>query len=223
MQAVILAAGNGTRLAPITREIPKALVEVNGKKLIERIIYELPKEINEVIVVIGSFGKQIKEFLGENFLGKKIKYIKQNKPLGTAHALQICQKILKSKFLVLMGDNIYKRKDIKKCLKNKRCILVYVQEYCFNGSEVVIDKDENFINLQPAHNKNNCQINTGLYVLDRSFFNYDLVRIKNGEYGLPQTLVDVAKQNPIKVERTRKWTQINNYNDLADANKMIIK
>jgi NDP-sugar pyrophosphorylase family protein len=218
MQAVILTAGNGTRLAPLTHETPKALLEVNGQTIIERIINELPKEINEVIIVISNLGEQIKGFLGNNHKGKVIKYILQNKPLGTAHALQICKKLLKNRFLVLMGDNIYRKKDMNKW--HDRCILVYDQQDCFDGSEVVIDEGNNFISLRKAINKNNCLVNTGLYVLDKTFFSYDLVKIKNGEYGLPQTLVNASDGNPIKVEKTKEWIQINNHEDLIKANKI---
>ena len=61
MQAVILAAGKGTRLKPLTNRKPKALVEVSGTPLLERVLVELEKAgITETILVIGFLGEQIK-------------------------------------------------------------------------------------------------------------------------------------------------------------------
>ena len=54
------------------------------------------------------------------------------------------------------------------------------------------------------------------------FFDYDLVKLENAdEFGLPQTMVSIAKKYPIKIVRTKNWIQINNYDDLAKAKKIV--
>lgn len=222
MQAVILAAGSGTRLKPLTDITPKQLLEVGGVSIIERSLKELPKEIDEIIIVIGYLGGMIKEKLGEKFRKKPIRYVEQKKKLGTAHALQICNSYLKGKFLVLMGDDIYNIKDIKKCIKNDLSLLVYESNELFTGNEVLVDGDNYFKGLNKVENKKHVLINTGLYVLDRSFFNYDLVKLeKSEEFGLPQTMASISKKYKIKVERAMNWTQINTLKDLEKANKIL--
>lgn len=222
MQAVILAAGSGTRLKPLTDITPKQLLEVGGVSIIERSLNELPKEIDEIIIVIGYLGGMIKEKLGEKFRKKPIRYVEQKKKLGTAHALQICNSYLKGKFLVLMGDDIYNIKDIKKCIKNDLSLLVYESNESFTGNEVLIDSDNCFKGLNKVKNKKPALINTGLYVLDRSFFNYDLVKLeKSEEYGLPQTMASISKKYKIKIENTKNWVQINTPKDLEIANKIL--
>ena len=79
MKAVILAAGEGVRMRPLTLRTPKPLLQVAGRPLLEHIIYALPKDINELIVVIGYLGDQIKNFLGNEYHGLKIQYIWQKR------------------------------------------------------------------------------------------------------------------------------------------------
>jgi len=124
MQAVILAAGKGTRLRPLTLKIPKPLVSLNDRPILEHIINELPKEIDEVILVIGYLGDKIKKYFGSNFLGKKVKYMVQKEQRGTFHALKQAQKFLGGKFLVLMADDIYSKKDLVRLARSEQAVLV---------------------------------------------------------------------------------------------------
>ena len=82
MQAVILAAGNGTRLRPITNHVPKPMIKIGNKTLLEYNIDNLPSEVDEIIFVIGYLGEQIKDYFGSEFKGKKIKYVEQKELLG---------------------------------------------------------------------------------------------------------------------------------------------
>ena len=68
MQCVILAAGEGTRMRPLTLAMPKPLVPVCGVPLIEHIVRPLPKVIDELIIVIGYKGEMIREYCGEEFM-----------------------------------------------------------------------------------------------------------------------------------------------------------
>src|SRR3989344_5644423 len=88
MQTVILAAGKGIRLRPVTLKVPKPLVLLNDRPILEHILNELPKKVDEVILVIGYLGDKVKKHFGNNFLGKKIKYVIQEEQLGTFHALK---------------------------------------------------------------------------------------------------------------------------------------
>src|SRR3989338_3796895 len=123
MQAVILAAGKGTRLRPLTFKTPKPMVLLNGKPILERTLHQLPKEIDEVIMVIGYLGNKIKKYFGSNFAGKRIKYVVQKEQLGTFHALKQAKKFLKNEFLILMADDIYSKKDLINLAKNEQAVL----------------------------------------------------------------------------------------------------
>jgi len=223
MQAIFLAAGRGSRLQPLTNHVPKAMIRIEGKNLIEHNISKLPKEIDEIILVINYLSEQIINHFGKSFAGRKIKYIKQEKLLGTGHALHQCKDDLRGRFLVLMGDDIYHASDIKKSLKNKRTILTKEIKKEFTGGRIALNKKGDLDKIIEGQHK--CKVNlvnTGLYVLDKNFFKYKLVKLKNkNEYGLPQTMVKMAKDYPIKIEKAFEWMQINDINGLKKAKKLI--
>ena len=88
MQAVILAAGQGKRLRPLTENVPKSLGPVGGKPILEYTMGILPPGIDEVIIVIGYRGDTIRSYFGESFGRLKLTYVEQPIPLGTGEALR---------------------------------------------------------------------------------------------------------------------------------------
>ncbi len=107
-QAVILCGGKGTRLRPITYEIPKPLVPVHGKPLLEHIFDLLKKyEIKKVILSTGHMKERIKEHVGDgNKYGLKIRYVEEDKELGTAGPLRLAKKFIKKTFIMSNGDEL---------------------------------------------------------------------------------------------------------------------
>src|SRR4051812_24473592 len=88
MKCLILAAGKGVRMLPLTEDRPKPLIEIAGKSLLERLISVLPESVTEVGVVIGYKGEMIRERLQSARNGKAITYIEEEQLLGTWHALE---------------------------------------------------------------------------------------------------------------------------------------
>lgn len=107
-KALILAGGKGTRLRPITFEIPKPMVPVQGRPLIEHTINLLRKyDIRDITLSIGHLGEKVKEYFGDGSkFGVKIRYIMENEPLGTAGCLKIAKEWLTEPFIMLNGDNL---------------------------------------------------------------------------------------------------------------------
>lgn len=107
MQAVILAGGLGTRLRPLTYEIPKPMVPINGKPYLEYQINYLKKfGITDVLILIGYLGEQIVEYFGDGSqYGVKITYSKEENPLGTGGAIKLAENQLEDEFLIIYGDS----------------------------------------------------------------------------------------------------------------------
>lgn len=106
-RAFILAGGYGVKMRPFTYEMPKGLIPVNNRPILEHIIDRL-KEINikDIIISIDYLGEKIKEYFGDGSkFGVKITYIENSKPSGTAYPLLAAKNILgKSPFLLIHGD-----------------------------------------------------------------------------------------------------------------------
>ena len=109
MQAVVLAAGEGTRLRPLTEDKPKVLVEVDGKPIIEDVFDNLLDiGVTELIVVVGYMQEKIIERYGDTYRGVPIKYAHQREQLGLAHAILKAEPHVEDDFVLMLGDNIFR-------------------------------------------------------------------------------------------------------------------
>jgi NDP-sugar pyrophosphorylase family protein len=109
-KAFILAGGKGTRLRPITYEIPKPMVPIQGRPLLEHTIEFLKKyEIRDIILSIGFLGDKIREHFGNGSkFGVKISYVDETEPTGTAGPLRLAAPFLEGHhFLMINGDNLF--------------------------------------------------------------------------------------------------------------------
>lgn len=108
MKAVILAGGKGTRLRPLTYAVPKPLLPVNQRPILEHIILHLKKfGITDMILTIGYLGYQIKNYFGDGSdLGFNIEYTEEKKPLGNAGCLNPIKNKLNETFIMMGADNL---------------------------------------------------------------------------------------------------------------------
>jgi len=109
MQAVVLAAGKGTRLKPLTDDKPKVLVEVNGTPLIEDVFDNLiDAGATELIVVVGYKAEQIIDRYGDEYRDIPITYAHQREQLGLAHAILQAEPHVDGDFMLMLGDNVFR-------------------------------------------------------------------------------------------------------------------
>jgi bifunctional UDP-N-acetylglucosamine pyrophosphorylase/glucosamine-1-phosphate N-acetyltransferase len=226
MQAIILAAGEGRRMRPLTETVPKPLLKVAGKSLIEHTFAALPKEIDEVIIVIGYLGEQIKKHLGKSFDGKKIRYVKQEHLEGTAKALFEAREYVTDRFLVLMADDIYSRNDVEVCLKHNQAMLVKQSEKEEPGGKVILNKAGELSNVIEGKSfPVGTLVGTNVFVLNPEFFNYEPVKLtdRKNEWGLPQTVSVMARDYPVDIVQATRWIKITTPEDLKAAEKLLKK
>jgi len=112
MKAIILCAGKGTRLRPLTHTSAKHLIPLANKPALEYGIEKIKEcGIDEIGIIIGEeTGEDIKREIGDGQkFGIKISYIMQKEPLGLAHAVKVARDFLKDEpFLMYLGDNLLK-------------------------------------------------------------------------------------------------------------------
>ena len=106
MKAVILVGGQGTRLYPLTCNIPKAMVPVLNIPFLEHVIHHLSKhQVKDIILAQGHLSQSIESYLGDGSqLGVRLSYLVEDTPLGTAGAIKNAERYLDETFLVLNGD-----------------------------------------------------------------------------------------------------------------------
>ncbi|MFC6733941.1 UTP--glucose-1-phosphate uridylyltransferase AglF [Haladaptatus sp. DYSN1] len=108
MQAVVLAAGKGTRLRPLTEDKPKGMVEVDGKPILTHCLEQLVElDAEEFVIVVGYLKEKIISHYGDEFQGVPITYSHQREQKGLAHALLTVEEHIDDDFMLILGDNIF--------------------------------------------------------------------------------------------------------------------
>jgi len=108
MQGVVFAAGEGTRMRPLTAERPKGLVEVAGRPILDYCFETLvPLGVDELVVVVGYRGDDVVAHFGERFGDVPISYARQEDRTGLAHAVLAAEPHVDGDFLAMNGDNVY--------------------------------------------------------------------------------------------------------------------
>ncbi len=105
MQAVILTAGLGTRLRPVTEHVPKPLIPFWGKPFVAYLLDSLEGLAEEVIIVVGTDG-ELPKALGDSYGNLALKYIEQPAAEGTGDAILRARDLLADEFLLLLGDTL---------------------------------------------------------------------------------------------------------------------
>jgi NDP-sugar pyrophosphorylase family protein len=223
MQCIILAAGKGTRLRPLTENTPKPLVEVAGKPLLDHIVEALPTAIDELIIVTGYLGEQIRDHCGKEFHGRKVTYIHQEEQNGTAKALWLVKDLIKGRFLFMFADDIHGKNDLARALSFSRSMLVSQVDNPEKFGIVVRRPDGTISQMieKPEHAPSNCA-STGAMVLDQNIFQYEPQESKTikGEYYLTEVIERYSKDFPIAVVEQNTWIPIANLDDVERANAL---
>ena len=223
IQAVIMAAGKSTRTWPLTLTKPKPLLKVMNKEIIKHNLDALQGLVSEVIIIVGFKKEMIIEEIGHKYGKLKIRYAEQKRQLGTGHALKYVEKLIKGKFIVMGGDDIFSKKDIKACLRHKYAVLGCKVEdpgrfgvFVVKGKEVkkVVEKPKKFVSGIA---------NAGLYVFDKSVFKFKLRKSQRGEYEIVDYINALIKKERVVCEKVKgRWLSVGNPWDLIEANSVLV-
>jgi NDP-sugar pyrophosphorylase family protein len=188
-QAFILAGGKGMRLRPITYEIPKPLVPLQGKPILEHVIDLLRLyDVRDLVLSIGYLGEKIKEYFNDSKrLGMKITFVEEQQELGTGGPLRLAKNLLKDTFIMVNGDNLINvdlHKMYQAHLENRAkatIALTTVSDPSNYG--VAVLEGERIVRFVEKPRKGEAPsnvINTGMYILEPSVCDM----IPDGSYSL---------------------------------------
>jgi NDP-sugar pyrophosphorylase family protein len=192
MKCIILAAGRGERMMPLTVTTPKPLLEVNGMPMIEYVLGSLGSDIDEVIIVVKYFGEKIKKHLGKKYMGLKIKYV-EGSSRGNVYSFLNTRKYLKDeRFLLIYGDEIPDFTNVENCLAKDLSMLIYKSRFgntWLKDGVMVLNTD--IFNYKP--NTVNFKDLVDAFILDHKV---SLVKAKGfiGEINTPEDIKRVERK-----------------------------
>lgn len=229
MKAVILAAGGGTRMRPLTDTRPKPMLPLANKPLLEHLLLEAKEaDIAEFIFVVGHHAHRVRDYFGDGERwGVSIEYVTQKKHLGTAYALRLVEGAAGDRFLALNGDVIVKKRDIGKMTARDGISLGIIEVEDPQGLGVVEIAGDRIVGLyEKVASPPSNLANTGIYLLTEDIF-HAISRIRRsprGEYEITdclQLLIDDGY--PIRYEKLDYWLDLNYPWNLLAANETLLR
>ena len=223
MKAVLLAAGRGKRFGEVTQTTPKCLLPVAGRPILLHLLENLPAQVSEIIVVLGHLGDQIQRSLGDAYRGRGIRYCLMAPLTGTAGALWSARPYLTGRFLVLNGDDIIGAPDLLRLISYPWAWGIQ-ERPCPRGAYWSMKVDTNgdiagYVPGAPGREGVVACLSTGSFVLGTEIFDLEPVQMKNGEYGLPHTLVQLLGRFHFKAVPIRQWLPVNTPAELQLAQR----
>ena len=215
MKAVILAGGLGTRLRPYTKSLPKPMLPLGGKPILEYEIEWVRKNgIKEIVLCVSYLRNKIEDYFGDGKkFGVKIEYAISKKPLATAGQLKTAEKFIDDTFVCLYGDSIYNfslRNMIKHHKKSRANVTMSLFDYRFNLKYGVIDtKKSGQVTAWNEKPEFSAKINIGCYVMEP-----EVLKLipKNKEYGMD----DVIRKVLSRKKKVSSVTSKNGFIDIGD-------
>ncbi|MBT9163140.1 MAG: UTP--glucose-1-phosphate uridylyltransferase [Chloroflexi bacterium] len=174
-QAIILAAGEGQRLKPFTRLLPKVMLPIAGKPVLQYVVEALAQSgIRRIVMVIGYRREQVQDYFssGQGF-GVEIGYAIQPQQLGTAHALRQARDLADERFLLVAGDNIIEPGTIRPLVNvRSNTMLIRTQEDVSKYGVVIVQDGLVREVIEKPLEKISNQVNTGIYAFNREVFDF---------------------------------------------------
>jgi dTDP-glucose pyrophosphorylase len=168
---VVMAGGKGTRLAPFTHVLPKPLIPINGKPIIQHILDEFAKySISKFYVSVNDKAEMIKAYFNTSGENRLINYIEENKPLGTAGSVKLIEGDIEGSFFLVNCDiiikhNYHKIYDFHKKSKNDLTIIGAKKDYSVPYGVCFINSDNQLTDFKEKPSQTFI-VNTGMYVLE---------------------------------------------------------
>lgn len=225
MKAVILTAGKGERMQPLSFGKQKHLVKILGKSIIEHNLDQLDGLVNGVVLVIRAddICKAIRDTIGQSYKRLKIEYAIQKEALGTGDAAKSALPIIGDKFILMNGDDLYFKEDIEKVLKRFPCLLAKkAQRPQFFGVVGIKNGTVSYLIEKPQRPVSDL-VNIGFYYLPKNILNYSIKKSARGEYEFPDYVKEFIKDNKMYIVEADQWFPVSFCWNVLEANEALIE
>ena len=223
---VIMAAGKGIRMLPLTRYVPKVLVNINGRPFLYYVMKNILKAgYDDIAIIVGYKREKIKEFLDE--FGFKARLISQKKRLGTGHALKQVKAFAKDdNFVVICGDNLWSARDLSAIKNINKFCYISGMEHPRPGNYGVLIEGKGLLKKiveKPKSFVGN-MINVGLYKFTSEIFDAldNIKKSERGEYELTDAISFLAEQGKVKIITLKDyWLDLGSLDDIPKVEQFL--
>jgi UDP-N-acetylglucosamine diphosphorylase/glucosamine-1-phosphate N-acetyltransferase len=228
MKTVILAAGEGTRMRPLTYTRPKVMLPLANKPIVEHLLVEAREVgIAEFVFVVGYHDEQVRDFFGSGEKwGVNIVYVSQRKQLGTADAVKMVEDSVDGNFLLINGDVIVKSQDLKKITEAKYATLGVRKVEDASDLGVVELREGKVVHIYEKTGKPPSNMaNAGVYLFTPEIFSAISRTQKSprGEYEITDSLqLMIDEGYNIRYHELSFWLDISYPWDLLPANEYLL-
>jgi UDP-N-acetylglucosamine diphosphorylase / glucose-1-phosphate thymidylyltransferase / UDP-N-acetylgalactosamine diphosphorylase / glucosamine-1-phosphate N-acetyltransferase / galactosamine-1-phosphate N-acetyltransferase len=239
MKAVLLAAGAGERLMPLTATRPKHLIKVAGKPILQFCLEAVKRaDISEAIIVTHYMGGAIKDYFGDGSkLGLKLTYVEQKAILGTGNAAEVAEPYIDGDFVLIYGDLLFGQDAVKDVLaqfkKGNTAAVMAVVPVDRPENYGIIEQDANgkvkrLVEKPTAEKAPSNLANAGIYAFSKEVFNAlkQTKKSVRGEWELTDAITMLAEEGKtvLAAQLSKEdWFDVGRPWDLLDANNWALK
>ncbi len=217
-QAVVLAAGEGRRIRPLTRYQPKPMIRVAGRPILEYPLDALAAfGVEEVAIVVGHAKTRIQNHFGDDYRGLDVTYLTQQSQLGSGHALQVADGYVDEEFLVVNGDNVIDETMVRgtasRYAESDATAALAVTSTTKSSEYGTVGVRDGLVErIDESDHGGSGRVNTGVYAFNDSIFEaLDRTEFRNGERPLTGAIAElegpvvVATPNGVWFDSSYPW------------------
>jgi len=227
MKAVVLAAGEGKRLRPLTALRPKPMVPVGNRPVLEHVVESLADAgVDELVFVVGYRSDRIQTYFGDgDDWGVDVEYVVQEKQLGSGHALLQAEDSVDGDFLVVNGDSIVDSALVGSLIDAETPAVAVTRSDQPTDYGVVDAEGGRVVGIEEkprVYDAETETINAGVYRFDASVFDEVRTNRADGETSLTDAPVSLADGNDVEAVRVDGWTDVSHLWDLLRVNSAVV-
>ena len=221
MQTVVLAAGEGTRIRPLSDRLPKPMLPVADRPLVAHVVdAAVEAGTDEIVLVVGYAGETVRAYFGESYRGVPVRYAEQTDRAGTADAVRCARDHLSGPFAVLNGDNLYDPPAIASLYRDQPALCVTPVED--PRSYGVISVDDGLVTgiVEKPANPPTALANAGAYAFPAEAAEWlDVPESERGEHEITDVVSQVIETHDVRPVELDRWLDVGRPWELLAANE----
>ncbi|PSQ29724.1 glucose-1-phosphate thymidylyltransferase [Halobacteriales archaeon SW_6_65_46] len=222
MHTVILAAGEGTRMRPLTESAPKPMLPVADRPLVAHTAdAAVAAGTDELVFVVGYEGDRVREHFGDRYRDTPVAYATQDEQLGTAHAAAAARGYLDDDFVVLNGDDLYDQRALDALFEHCPAVGAYAADDPRPYGVFSVDDGRVTDIVEKPDEPPSDRVNVGAYHFPAEAADWltEVERSDRGEYEITDVLARVIDSYAVETISVERWLGVGRPWELLEANE----